>query len=50
MYEVPEFEESGSEWELECVKHTGKGCVCWKCESDHDDCFANIGMEDWEDE
>ena len=35
-------DDSGSDWEYECVLHLGEGCVCWGCEQLHDDCFANI--------
>lgn len=39
-------EDSGIDWEIECVKYTGQGCVCWRCEEDHDD--TTQWVDDWE--
>ena len=39
-------DDSGSSWEAQCVKHLGQGCVCWKCEEDHDD--TSQWKDDWD--
>lgn len=33
------------EWEIECVKQLGEGCICWRCEEDHDD--TTQWIDDW---
>ncbi len=44
------FSSEPENWEIGCVKGLGEGCVCWGCESDHQDCFQGDTEEcNWED-
>ncbi|CAM0064780.1 hypothetical protein VPHK406_0237 [Vibrio phage K406] len=45
-YPFDQGEDSGTYWEDECVKHLNQGCVCWKCEEDHDD--TSQWKDDWD--